>query len=92
MIHEGSRVKLRPGSRLGRAHPELAGAGGVVGSVVREPLWQKLDVRTLERARDVRMHVRFPDLNLVAMNVPAGDVEVVDRLNPELDSELTITL
>lgn len=85
MVKQGARVKLRPGSQLGRSHPELAGAVGVVGSIVEGPSWQSLNVRAIERARDVTMHVRFADLNVVALNVPAADVEPVDHLDPDLD-------
>lgn len=84
MIEEGARVKLRPESRLGRQHPEMLGTIGVVGSIVRGASWGTLGARQGDRARDVSMHVRFRELNLVALNVPADDVEAVDRLDPEL--------
>ena len=78
MIEEGARVKLRPGSQLGRRHPEMLGAVGVVGSIVRGPPWQALGTGQDQRGRDVSMHIRFRELNLVALNVAAGDVEPLD--------------
>ncbi|MDX7951819.1 hypothetical protein P7D22_11625 [Lichenihabitans sp. Uapishka_5] len=84
MIEEGARVKLRPESLLGRQHPEMLGTIGIVGSIVRGSQWRTLVSRQGDGTRDVSMHIRFRELNLVALNVPANDVEAVDHLNPEL--------
>lgn len=74
MVQEGSRVRLRPESRLAQRHPEMAQAVGVVGSIVRGAAL----------GSGSTMHVRFKALNLVAMNVPSGEVEAVDHLDPEM--------
>lgn len=77
MVQEGARVRLRPGSTVVAGHPELAEAIGVVGSIVRS-------ASLANPTRGATMHVRFAALNIVAMNVPAADVEPVDHLSPEL--------
>ena len=84
MIEEGARVKLRPGSQLAQQHPEMLDAIGVVGSILRGPSWHSLGVSTIKRLRDVSAHVRFQDLNLIALNVTIDDLEAADHLNPEL--------
>jgi hypothetical protein len=86
MIHEGARVKLRHGSDLTRSHPELANAVGVVGSVMGGAPWRARGATAVERWRDITAHVRFRELNIVALNVPGRDLETVDHLSPELDA------
>lgn len=76
MIEEGARVRLRPTSQLVRQHPDMAQAIGIVGSIMRGAAL----------GSGSTMHVRFRDLNLVALNVPSTDVEAVDHLNPEMQA------
>lgn len=50
---EGDRVRLKLEAPLRRRHPELAGAIGVVGSVVRGPSLGRLDTSQQQRAADI---------------------------------------
>lgn len=76
-MNEGERVRLRPESALADRHPDLRAAVGVVSSIVRA-------ASLTDPAHGATMHVRFRDLNIVAFNVPASDLEPVSRLSPEL--------
>ena len=71
-MKEGDRVKLRPNAPLLSHSPALAGAVGVVGSLVR-------------RNGDAVVHVRFaPPVNLLVLNAAASQFEPVDSLEPRL--------
>ena len=77
MIEEGDRVRIKTGSALADKHPELRDAIGVVSSIVRK-------ASLTDPAHSAQMHVRFRDLNVIAFNVSAADLEPVSRLSPEL--------
>lgn len=77
-IAEGDRVRLRPDAPLRVEHPELAGAVGTVGSVMR-----RASMST--GGESATVHVRFaPPVNVVALNVPASQFELVGGLEPRL--------
>lgn len=84
MIVEGSRVKIRPESKLAQQHTGLAGVVGIVGAIVQGRRWSSLEASDDERQRDRAAHVRFRSPPVVLMSVPVGDLEIVDHLDPAL--------